>query len=146
MKTADFEKELKEINPDLSIRYNREHAAVPGIQQIATITFQGIDIISIPSDEIYENKNESYGVDLVGNGNFIAHRTRPNAIEIVKSVLERLETSKDYADTFFGRGDYSNESLKEDKPKQGDVMVVDTVEGELGEVKSESTFIPNKNA
>lgn len=136
MTIEDFEKELKTINKDLAIRPNNVAKKIldmfPDANNIATITYQGADICTIPNHNIYDEKNGSYGIDLRADGRFIAHRTRPEAIQIVIEKLQMLKNDPEYADQFFGRGEYSDAALaKIDKPV---TELVDVVESEAAEI------------
>lgn len=136
MTIDEFEQELKLLNKDLSIRPNnppkRVADAFPDILKLASITYYGTELCTIPNGEIFDEKNGSYGVDLRGDGRFVAHRTRPEALEIVKSKLEQLK-DKEYSDMFFGRGEYSDAALKRIDPEPN--MVVTDVTVEAKEVK-----------
>lgn len=116
MNLTDFEKELQEISKDLSIRPNSPPPRVlemyPDTGKLASITYMGSELCAIPNFEIYDEPNGSYGVDLRQDGRFIRHRTRPEALSIVKEKLELLKNNKDYADSFFGRGEYSDAALR----------------------------------
>lgn len=121
MTLKEFELELKALNKDLSIRPNnvtnsRVLEVAPGVNQLASILYQGVEICTIPNGDIYEEKSGGYGVDLREDGRFIAHRTRPEALQIVKDKLAMLG-DKEYADQFFGRGEYSEAALmRKDDP------------------------------
>ena len=135
MTIQNFEKELQEkFSPDLSIRPNNPPKRVvdiyPDTVKLASVTYQGIEVCTIPNDEIFDEKNGNYGVDLRQDGRFVAHRTRPEALSIIKDKLDRLKNDKDYADSFFGRGKYSEAELRRTEIK-GETTLVDTVEGEL---------------
>jgi hypothetical protein len=141
MDIKDFEAELKIIDKDLSIRPNdapkRVLEAFPDVNKLASILYCGTEVCTIPSGEIFDEKNGNYGIDLRSDGHFIAHRTRPEALSMVKQKLEQLK-DKDYADLFFGRGEYSDAALRRPEPeKKGDITVVDTVEAEVKEVRGD---------
>lgn len=134
MKLEEFEKELQGINKDLSIRLNnppkRVVDAFPDVLKLASITFQGEEICTVPSGEIFDQRNENYGIDLRGDGRFVPHRTRLEALEIVKNKLKLLE-NKEEADAFFGRGEYSDAALmKKDVVPE----IVEEVKGNVTEV------------
>lgn len=131
MNIQDFEKELKAIDPDLAIRPNPAHKVFPELEKLASITYQGVDLFAIPNHEIYDERNSSYGVDVRGDGRFIAHRTRPEAIAGVKDKLEQLK-DKDYADAFFGRGEYSEAALRGNHASP--VELVEEIEADVKEV------------
>lgn len=131
MKIQAFEKELQEIDPDLAIRPNPPHPVFPELEKIASITYKGTDLFSVPNHDIYDETTPSYGVDVRGDGRFIAHRTRPEALAGVKDKLEQLK-NPDYADAFFGRGEYSDAALRKTDTK-GDVELVEEVTADLVE-------------
>lgn len=140
MKVSEFEKELQLLNKDLSIRVNVVNPRVlemfPDINKIVTVTFRGIEVCTMPADEIFDEKNGSYGVDLRSDGHFVAHRTRPEVLQIVKDKLSLLETNKAEADAFFGRGEYSDVSLR--SKSEPVTEIVDEVPIELKSVGGEA--------
>lgn len=115
MKIEDFEKELQLINSDLSIRPNNPPARVvqmyPDVIKLASITFRGVEVCTIPNYDIYDEPSGSYGVDLRQDGMFKRHRTRPEALAVVKDTLQRLQDNPDFAAAFFGTGEYSTAAL-----------------------------------
>ncbi len=127
MTIQDFEKELKTINPDLSIRPNNVQGRVlenfPDINNLASILYCGQELCTIPNFNIYDEKNGSYGIDIRGDGTFKPHRTRPEALQMVHDKLEALK-DKDESDAFFGRGEYTEAKLREVLPS---VEVVEEV-------------------
>jgi len=137
MKIQDFEKELQAIHKDLAIRPNNPPEKVlkmfPDADKLASITFCGSEICTIPNHEIFDEKSESYGVDLRQDGRFVAHRTRPEALQIVKEKVAAIQSDSEYADMFFGRGEYSDAALR--KTEQT-VEVVDTVEADIKPVEN----------
>ena len=139
MKIEEFEAELKTIDPNLAIRLNNPPQRVidmfPDVMKLATITYFGTEVCTIPADEIYDEKNNSYGVDVRADGRFVAHRTRPEALQVVKDKLKTLET-KSEADAFFGRGEYWDAALRSQE-KKGDVSVVEEVPIDLKEIAGE---------
>lgn len=90
----DFELELKQIDPRLSIvlNANRPH--------IANIKLSGTDICPIPANEIKDEHDPSYRVELP-NGSFAPHRSRSEAIALVKHTLGLIQ-NPDNASAFFG--------------------------------------------
>lgn len=137
MKIQDFEKELQAIHPDLTIRPNdapkRVLEAFPDVNKLASILYCGVEICSIPNEHIYEERSSSYGVDLRGDGRFVAHRSRPEALAMVNERLAQLN-NKEYSDQFFGRGEYSDAALN----KKDEVVaeLVEEVPIDLKEVSS----------
>lgn len=138
MKISEFEKELQAIDSNLAIRPctapQRVKDAYPEIVNISSITYMGTEICSIPSEDIYDELNGTYGVDIRGDGRFMPHRTRPTALKMVQETLEKLK-DKDFADSFFGRGEYSDAALKASDEKQGDVTVEEEITIEATEVQ-----------
>jgi len=135
MTIQDFETELKTLSKDLSIRPNniqnpRVLEYYPDVNKLASVLYCGVEICTIPNGDIYDEKSGSYGIDMRGDGSFKAHRTRPEALQMIKDKLELLK-NKDYADMFFGRGEYSDAELRKVEPDKGDVTVIDEVSAEL---------------
>jgi hypothetical protein len=93
MTTKDFELELQAIDPRLSIVSNSNRP------QLCNIKLSGIDICPIPSGDIKEERDPSYVIEL--GGRIIPHRTRQEAIDLVKHTLDIIAT-KDGAEVFFG--------------------------------------------
>lgn len=93
----DFENELREIDPRLSIVPN------PNRPKIANIKLDGTDICPIPNFEIREHSDPGYTIELP-NG-VRPHRSKEEAIAMVKDTLERLK-NPEMADAFFGRNGY----------------------------------------
>lgn len=135
MKIQDFEKELQEIDKDLSIRGNdtvlRKEVLrdFPDADKLASILYRGENICTIPNYDIYDEKSASYGVDLRQDGRFVAHRTRPEALSMVKDKLGQIKNDKDYSDMFFGRGEYSDENLRKEEPETP--ILIEEVEAEV---------------
>lgn len=112
VKTQDFEAELRLVDPDLSIRPNGPHKLFPALEELAAVTYRGVSLITVPSYEIFDEPNPAYGVDIRMDGRFIPHRTRPEALGIVRAKLEQLR-DPEYRDQFFGTGEYSDAKLRE---------------------------------
>ena len=93
----DFENELKEIDPRLSIVLN------PNRLKIANIKLDGQDICPIPAYEIREFPDPTYTIELP-NG-IRPHRSKTDAIAMVKNTLEMLKDPEN-ADAFFGRNGF----------------------------------------
>ncbi len=131
MTIQDFEAELKTINKDLSIRPNNVQGRAlehyPDVNKLASIVYCGAEICTIPNYNIYDEKTGSYGIDIRGDGTFKAHRTRPEALQMVKEKLKSLE-NKDEADAFFGRGEYSDAELRKSEPS---TQIMDEVSAEI---------------
>jgi hypothetical protein len=95
----DFEKELKAIDPRLTIIRN------PNRPQIANIKLEGRDVCPIPAEEIFDQPDPGYKITLP-NGWEAQHKSRPEALARVHSILDMIK-NPDNADAFFGRGDYA---------------------------------------
>lgn len=95
---SDFEKELQLIDPRLTIVQN------PNRRNICNIKYDGIDICPIPSGEIRDERDLGYAIEMP-NGMMIPHRSRSEALFIVKKTLEDLKTPSG-ADAFYGRNGY----------------------------------------
>lgn len=93
MKTIDFEKELKEMNPDLGIFPNPNN---PGL---SNIKLNGKDICPVPSEEIKEESDPYYNFTFQ-NGMMAKHKSRPEALSQVQHVLKLIETEEG-RDLFF---------------------------------------------
>lgn len=94
MTISEFETELKLIDPRLSIVQN------PNRPLIANIKLSGVDICPIPSQDIKDESDPSYVLELP-NGTFVKHRSRSEAIALVNHTLELIK-DKDNAEAFFG--------------------------------------------
>jgi hypothetical protein len=129
----DFENELKKIDANLAVRPNGPHKVFPELEKIASVTYIGADLFSIPSGEIYDETVPSYGVDVRGEGTITPHRNRTDALMLAMQSVERIKTSKDYRDLILGTGVYSDAALKSNDTK-GETELVDEVEMELKEV------------
>lgn len=130
MDIKDFEAELKLLNKDLSIRPNNASARVlemfPDVNKLASVLYCGEEICTLPAEGIFDEKNGNYGVDLRSDGRFIAHRSRPEVLDIIKTKLAYL-ADKDNADAFFGRGEYSEAALRSRTEEKGEVTLVEEV-------------------
>lgn len=145
MDIKEFETELKTLNSDLAVRINNPPERVtkmfPDVVKLASITFRGTEICTVPAEGIYDEPNGSYGVDLRNDGRFVRHRTRPEALAIVKDTLSRLEHDKEFYNDFFGLGASSDEELR--KPSEPVQELVEEVPVELQEVKVETPVLPD---
>lgn len=94
----DFQDELQKIDPRITIEPN------PNRPQIANIKIDGTDVCPIPRYEIRENRDAGYAIEMP-NGSMAPHRSKTEAIELVKHTLKVIETP-DGADQFFGRNGY----------------------------------------
>ncbi len=94
----EFEKELKLIDPRLSIVPN------PNRPLIANIKIDGTDVCPIPRYEIREHRDTGYTIEMP-NGSLVPHRSKTEAIELVKHTLEMIKNPEN-ADAFFGRNGF----------------------------------------
>lgn len=95
---TDFEKELKEIDPRITITPNQNR---PGL---CNIKINGRDIIPIPED-IREEHEATYVYNFP-QGDF-PHTSKKEALARVQAVVEGIK-DPEYHDAFFGLGDYSD--------------------------------------
>ncbi len=84
MTIPEFETELKLIDPRLSIVQN------PNRPQICNIKLGGHDICPIPSGEIKDVSDPAYSIEMP-NGSRILHRSREEAVALVKHTLEEIK-------------------------------------------------------
>jgi hypothetical protein len=94
----DFADELKAIDPRLTVVPN------PNRPTLCNIKLDGTDITPIPNYEIKEERDMGYYLELP-NGTTIPHRSRPEALIMVRNVIELIKT-KEGQDQFFGRNGY----------------------------------------
>lgn len=94
----DFADELMKIDARLSIVPN------PNRPLIANIKIDGTDVCPIPAYEIREHRDPGYTIEMP-NGMLVPHRSKIEAIELVKHTLKMIE-NPDNADAFFGRNGY----------------------------------------
>lgn len=95
MRLEEFREELKLLDPRLTVDIN------PNRPQLANIKLDGMDICPIPSGEIKEEPDPNYTITLP-NGWVAKHKSRSEALAIVKDTLEKIKTPE-FADNFFGR-------------------------------------------
>jgi hypothetical protein len=93
MKTIDFEKELKALNPDLAIIPNPNN---PGL---SNIKLNGRDICPVPADEIKDEPDPFYNFTF-SNGMMARHKSKNEALAQVNHVLNLVKT-KEGRDLFF---------------------------------------------
>ena len=98
MLIKDFETELKELDPRLSIVQN------PNRANIANIKLNGQDVCPIPANEIREERDPTYCIEMP-NGMMIPHRSRQEALIAVKHILEYIKTPEGN-DVFFAQNGY----------------------------------------
>lgn len=104
MKIENFEKQLQEIDQDISINHSANNP-----EGLSGVYYKGVFLAGCPQHEIFDEVNPQYGVEI--QDRFMRHRTTDEVKGIVKATIERLEKDKDHADAFFGRGDYSDDNL-----------------------------------
>ena len=149
MNIKDFESELKEIDKDLAIRPNslvlnqKVVDMFPDVAKMAAVTYKGAVVCSIPDKEIFDEPRADYGVDLRNDGRFKAHRTRPEALKIVKDTLINLQ-DKNERDAFFGTGEYSDANLQRIEPKVPEL--VEEVKVEAKEIKGDGRIKLNEGS
>lgn len=103
----DFEKELKAIDPRLTIVPN------PNRPGLSNIKIDGSDICPIPSEYIKENPDPAY-IYTFPNDMQARHKSKTEALSMVHSVLQNL-SNPEYADAFHGKGDFEND--EDNKPE-----------------------------
>ncbi len=91
----DFKDELIALDPRLTVVKN------PNYPQIANIKLDGINICAIPSGEIKEETDPGYTITFT-NGFTSKHRSRPEALDLVKKTLEDIKTTEG-REIFFAR-------------------------------------------
>lgn len=94
MKTSDFAKELKELDPRLTVDPN------PNRPGLSNIKVEGKDICPIPSDEIKEETDPHYFYTFP-NGMMAAHNSRQEALVKVQKILDYIKTQEG-REVFFG--------------------------------------------
>lgn len=87
MKTIDFEKELKEINPGLAIIPN------PNREGLSNIKLNGKDVCPVPADEIKEDPDPEYRYRFP-NGMMARHNSRKEALAKVDAILKFVSTDE----------------------------------------------------
>jgi len=92
-RTSDFAEELMKLDPRISVIQN------PNRPKLANIKIDGSDVCPIPAYEIREHRDAGYAMDM------IPHRSRTEALELVKHTLEKIKNPEE-ADKFFGRNGY----------------------------------------
>lgn len=93
MKTIDFEKELKALDPRIAIVPNMNR---PGL---SNIKLGGRDVCAVPGDEILEESDNGYRY-VFPNGVSAKHTSRVEALSRIQSILEMIKTPEG-ASTFF---------------------------------------------
>lgn len=102
----DFENELKAMNDDISIVVNPNRGPNEENRHgIANIKLYGEDICPIPSGDIYDEPNDTYGYMFPNQIRLSRFKTRPEAIMQVRHILDTIK-SQDGRDAFLGKNDY----------------------------------------
>lgn len=91
----EFKTELENLDPRVSIIRNQNYP------QLANIVLDGINICSIPSGEIKEYTDPGYTIQF-SNGFICKHRSRPEALDLVRNTLKMIETPEG-KDIFFSK-------------------------------------------
>lgn len=115
MKIDAFAEELKKINSDLTVL----SSPTPGL---AGIYWKGEYLLAIPDHNIYETPNDEYACDLP-NGMRVRHRTRPEALAIIKQRIYQILNDPDYHDATTGEGKYSTAALKVEEEKESGIIL-----------------------
>lgn len=93
IKTEDFEKELREIDPRLTIRPNANRVGA------SNVFLNGVDICPwLPQFEMQDEATPDYIYHL--NGMVIPLKTTEQVKEIVRNVLGKIE-DKEFSDALF---------------------------------------------
>ncbi len=92
----EFKIELENIDSRLMVIKNPNHT------QLANILIDGINICSIPSTEIREEPDAGYTIEFP-NGWVSKHRSRREALEIVKDTIKRLGDSPEFKEIFYSK-------------------------------------------
>lgn len=104
MKTNELLTKLKEIHSDFSI----EASPTVGLD---AVKFRGTYQFGIPSNEIYDEPTEFYGMELP-NGRFFRHRSAREAMAMANELIRKMRNdSKEYEATM-GIGEYSDANLR----------------------------------
>lgn len=99
-----FEQEIQKIHPKLSILKSQN-------MDTAGVFFEGMPLgIAVPRNAIFDDVRGGYGLEHP-NGNFYRHRTRPEALAIIRGKVQQILSDSDYADAMFGKGEYSDAKL-----------------------------------
>lgn len=104
MKIEHFEEQLQEIDRDLSITPNKNNS------DLAAVNYRGSYLFAIPNHNIYEQPNNTYGVELP-NRKYVRHRTTVEALAMAKAQVYKIKNDQDYEDALMGKGQYSDQAL-----------------------------------
>lgn len=104
----DFENELKALSPELIIVPNPNRGPNEENRHgISNIKLHGTDICPIPSEDIFDEPNETYGYLFPNQVKLSRFKTRPEAIDSVRHILKTIE-SPEGRDAFLGKNDYDD--------------------------------------
>lgn len=104
----DFLNELKAIDPRLEIVPNPHRGLnEENRHAISNIKMNGHDVCPIPSEDIYEEPNDTYGYLFPNQVKLSRFKTRPEALDMVNRILN-VTKSRDGMDAFMGTGDYAD--------------------------------------
>ncbi len=76
---------------------------IPKIK-IANIKLDGTDVCPIPAYEIREYPDPTYTIEMP-NGSVMKHRSKQEALQVVRNTLELIKTPEG-SDAFFGRNGF----------------------------------------
>ena len=97
-RTDDFAVELMNLDPRISVIPN------PNREKISNIKIDGQDVCPIPRYEIREHRDAGYTIEMP-NGSLVPHKSRTEALDLVKHTLKLIENPEN-SDAFFGRNGY----------------------------------------
>ncbi len=97
-RTDEFAEELMKLDPRISVVPN------PNRDKISNIKIDGTDVCPIPRYEIREFRDPGYSIEMP-NGVLVPHKSRSEALTLVKHTLKMIENPEN-ADAFFGRNGY----------------------------------------
>lgn len=94
MKISDFEKEIRKLDPRLSIIPN------PNRPGLANIKLDGRDVCPVPAEEIKDEADPNYTY-VFPNGMMGRHNSRADALHKIQQVLDYIKTDEG-REVFFG--------------------------------------------
>lgn len=104
----DFENELKAIHRDLVIIPNpNRQPNEENRHGISNIKLFGQDICPIPSEEIYDEPNDTYGYIFPRQIKMSRFKTRPEALAHVYHIIETIKTPEG-SDAFMGKNEFDD--------------------------------------
>jgi hypothetical protein len=84
IKTEEFLKELKAIDPRIEVIQN------PNYPKLMNVKILGQDVCPLPADEISETADQSHRMDF-NNGMSVRHKSREEVISQVHATLRFIE-------------------------------------------------------